>query len=183
MSKITCNTIADILPLYVDDIVSDDTKFLVSEHLAQCENCRKKYESMKGTVTIPAKTDIKQLKNFKNSWKKKTIFLICATVILTVGIMLCLNYMSREMWNVTFIFILPVIFGAVIRVFCFDFRRSYLITVVSAILSGVMFIVALNPPVRGNEYYGLWAYMLAEFALGSLMVKLVDIAKIKEHNK
>ena len=71
MSKITCNTVADILPLYVDEVVSDDTKLLVSEHLAKCENCRKKYENMKGTVTIPASTDVKQLKNFKDSLKKK----------------------------------------------------------------------------------------------------------------
>ena len=33
MEKINCNVIQDILPLYIDDVVSDDTKELVEEHL------------------------------------------------------------------------------------------------------------------------------------------------------
>ena len=32
MEKINCNVIQDILPLYIDDVVSDDTKELVEEH-------------------------------------------------------------------------------------------------------------------------------------------------------
>ena len=31
MEKINCNVIQDILPLYIDDVVSDDTKELVEE--------------------------------------------------------------------------------------------------------------------------------------------------------
>ena len=39
MEKINCNVIQDILPLYIDDVVSDDTKELVEEHLQNCEIC------------------------------------------------------------------------------------------------------------------------------------------------
>ena len=35
MSKISCNVIQDIMPLYVDEIVSEDTKKLVEEHLKE----------------------------------------------------------------------------------------------------------------------------------------------------
>ena len=42
MSKISCNVIQDIMPLYVDEIVSEDTKKLVEEHLKECEDCRKR---------------------------------------------------------------------------------------------------------------------------------------------
>ena len=41
MSKISCHIIQDILPLYVDGIVSEDTKEMVEEHLRECESCRK----------------------------------------------------------------------------------------------------------------------------------------------
>ena len=37
MSKISCNVIQDIMPLYVDEIVSEDTKKLVEEHLKECD--------------------------------------------------------------------------------------------------------------------------------------------------
>lgn len=33
MKEISCDIIKDILPLYVDDVVSDDTKKMVEEHL------------------------------------------------------------------------------------------------------------------------------------------------------
>ena len=41
MEKINCNVIQDILPLYIDDVVSDDTKELVEEHLQNCEICQR----------------------------------------------------------------------------------------------------------------------------------------------
>ena len=38
---ISCNVILDILPLYIDGAVCEDTKKLVKEHLEGCENCRR----------------------------------------------------------------------------------------------------------------------------------------------
>ena len=35
--KITCNIIEDLLPLYVDDMVSEDSRKLVEEHLKECQ--------------------------------------------------------------------------------------------------------------------------------------------------
>ena len=74
MNKISCNTIRDILPLYVDEVVSEDTRTMVVEHLGQCAECRKQYENMKTKVVVPVEDDIKPLKRFKTAWKKKKIF-------------------------------------------------------------------------------------------------------------
>ena len=46
MNKINCNVIGDLLPLYVDGAVSEDTKKLVEEHLAECADCKKAAEDM-----------------------------------------------------------------------------------------------------------------------------------------
>ena len=43
--KITCNIIEDLLPLYVDDMVSEDSRQLVEEHLKTCPACRKMQEA------------------------------------------------------------------------------------------------------------------------------------------
>lgn len=45
--KITCNVIQDLLPSYVDGILSRDSRELVEEHLKTCEGCRKMLEIMK----------------------------------------------------------------------------------------------------------------------------------------
>ena len=44
--KITCNIIEDLLPLYVDDMVSEDSRQLVEEHLKECLACQKMQEEM-----------------------------------------------------------------------------------------------------------------------------------------
>ncbi len=71
MNNISCNVIEDILPLYVDEIVSEDTCNLVAEHLDECAKCRQKYESMKKEVALPAESDIASLKQFKTAFAKK----------------------------------------------------------------------------------------------------------------
>ena len=47
--KYPCGIIKDLLPLYIDDIASTDTKMAVETHMAECENCREYYESMRST--------------------------------------------------------------------------------------------------------------------------------------
>ena len=89
MSEVTCNTIRDILPLYVDGVVSDDTRNMVTKHLERCEECRKKYEAMKSEVAIPVEGDIAPLKHFKKAWKKKKIVLVCLSVLATVAVVFC----------------------------------------------------------------------------------------------
>ena len=43
---ITCNIIQDMLPLYVDDVLSEDSRKMVEEHLKDCEACREKRRNM-----------------------------------------------------------------------------------------------------------------------------------------
>ena len=50
MEKINCNVIQDILPLYIEDAVSEDTKELVEEHLQNCEICQRVYHETKADL-------------------------------------------------------------------------------------------------------------------------------------
>lgn len=38
--KIKCNVVRDLLPLYVDDVVSEESRELVDEHMKACGECR-----------------------------------------------------------------------------------------------------------------------------------------------
>lgn len=89
MSEVTCNTIRDILPLYVDGVVSDDTRNMVTRHLEGCEECRKKYDAMKSEVAIPVENNIAPLKHFKKAWQKEKIILVCSTILATIAIIFC----------------------------------------------------------------------------------------------
>jgi len=91
MSKFSCDTVRDMLPLYVDHIVSDDTRVLVEEHLMFCDACRKEYETMKNAVVLPADGDAKQLKRFKVAWQRKKRAVALTAVIATL-LALCIGY-------------------------------------------------------------------------------------------
>lgn len=39
MNEANCNVIQDILPLYLDNAVSEDTAKMVEEHLHTCKEC------------------------------------------------------------------------------------------------------------------------------------------------
>ena len=46
MNKISCNIIGDLLPLYLDGAVSEDTKKQVEEHMSEGEVCKKPAEEI-----------------------------------------------------------------------------------------------------------------------------------------
>ena len=60
-NKINCNVIGDLLPLNVDEVLSDDSKEIVEEHLSECESCRESAEKMKNTLVISTDTDSEKI--------------------------------------------------------------------------------------------------------------------------
>jgi hypothetical protein len=88
MKKINCNIIKDILPLYVDGVVSDDTKEMVEEHLEHCEECKKEIDLMKQELYIPVEKEASFIKNFKKKWRNKKIIISGLSIILTGLILL-----------------------------------------------------------------------------------------------
>lgn len=44
--RIDCDIIKDLLPLYAENMVSEKSKSMVEEHLAECEDCKNTYGSM-----------------------------------------------------------------------------------------------------------------------------------------
>ena len=75
--KINCNIIRDILPLYVDGVVSADTSALVEEHMTECEDCRQEAERMKAHMNLPDSGEVeaaeaKVIKDFGKAFRKKS---------------------------------------------------------------------------------------------------------------
>lgn len=82
MKQISCNVIKDVLPLYLDDVVSQDTREMVEEHLESCDACRKEADILKSSVGLPADRstkllDARILKNLKKRlFKRKAVIAI-----------------------------------------------------------------------------------------------------------
>ena len=91
-----CNVIKDILPLYVEDMVSADTREFVSEHLEHCAECHAEFERMQKSTEFVTDidTNIVPLKRIKKDLfirRLQTIFftavLACAIVMVAFGIL------------------------------------------------------------------------------------------------
>lgn len=83
MKENKCNIIKDILPLYIDDVVSDDTKEMVDSHLKHCQECSKELEVMKKEIYIPAEKETAVIKTFKKKFKQKKLIVSGISIILT----------------------------------------------------------------------------------------------------
>ncbi len=90
--KIKCEVINDLLPLYVDDVLSKESRELVEEHICECESCKKTLENMSGKVSLPVSPElrmddtkpIKGLKKFMTKWKRLTAAVIVLAVIAVI---------------------------------------------------------------------------------------------------
>ncbi|NLW39334.1 MAG: zf-HC2 domain-containing protein [Tissierellia bacterium] len=88
--KISCKVIEDILPLYVEEMVSEDTKKLVDEHIDSCESCRRKLNGMSLPVNLPLDTDTTAFKRVKAKMRKKKIQTVIFAIMMTISIIVAL---------------------------------------------------------------------------------------------
>lgn len=88
----SCNIIQDILPLYIDDVVSDDTKKMVEDHIKHCPNCKKELETLKKEVILVTNEKIqaddkKLLQNLQKKLKHQKIIISFFTVIAVLSLL------------------------------------------------------------------------------------------------
>lgn len=88
MKEINCHIIKDVLPLYVDGVVSNDTQEMVEEHLEYCEECKKEAEFMKQELYLPVEKEVPLIKNLKKKWRNKKLIISGLSVLLTGLILL-----------------------------------------------------------------------------------------------
>lgn len=95
MSKINCNVAEDLIPLYVDEVLTSDSVELVEEHLAECEDCTAKVESLRKETVIVADKDVNPLKKVRSKLKfSKIITIVLITAFVLFGIHVFLNYLK-----------------------------------------------------------------------------------------
>ncbi len=86
--SLTCNVIRDLLPLFAEDMVSDDTRLLVEKHLADCPDCRERLAAMQTSPALPGGVVAVPLKKLKGRlfWKRIEVIVLTVTLILAAAI-------------------------------------------------------------------------------------------------
>ena len=83
----TCSIVQDLLPLYAEDMLREETKEYVDGHLAQCEACRTELAALKTEDVTPAPVNAQPLRSLKKQLRRKkfTAVLLAVTLALTLA--------------------------------------------------------------------------------------------------
>lgn len=81
--KNECSVVRDILPLYLENMVSEETAESIKEHLESCPDCAAEFEAMKSGKTVEkigeeVQSDfeaevLKSIKNIRKKFRKKVL--------------------------------------------------------------------------------------------------------------
>lgn len=90
--KYPCEIIKDLLPLFVDDVISPQSRQAVSEHLAECDSCQGYYRAIQAGTTMPEnqttqeedKTMSESLKNVKSQINKRQHRMVIAAILAVI---------------------------------------------------------------------------------------------------
>ncbi len=81
-----CNIIRDLLPLYIERMVSADTAEFVEEHLRDCELCRKEYENSKVPQSTQEIAGAMPLQKLNRKMKIKRLQTIALTAVFVIAL-------------------------------------------------------------------------------------------------
>lgn len=108
--KNECNIVSDLLLGYADDILTEDSKWFVNEHIQTCDKCKEKLNNIVNDIKCDKienqEAEIDYLKKVKKKISKKNKIIIGIGIILTVIIALNIIIFIRYNINVNEIDIL-----------------------------------------------------------------------------
>ncbi|MBE6611868.1 MAG: hypothetical protein E7632_05205 [Ruminococcaceae bacterium] len=83
--KLSCKVIEDLMPIMHDGVCSEESRALVEEHLAECEDCRKLYEAMDEEIRMkPQEDEMRPLSKILAKWAKMRRKALIKGTIITI---------------------------------------------------------------------------------------------------
>lgn len=83
MSK-TCNIVKDLIPLYIENMVSDESRIMVERHIKFCPECKNILNEMQSFDEIPADKDSTPLRKIESTLRKKKAQTIILSVLVSL---------------------------------------------------------------------------------------------------
>ncbi|MBL4937856.1 zf-HC2 domain-containing protein [Clostridium sp. YIM B02515] len=101
--KISCEITKDLIPLYHDEVCSNQSRIAVEEHLQECDDCKKYLDSIDSdfiqvnTVKLAEQSKSNVLKGIKKKLFRKNVMIsaisvICAFAVLFGGLLFVFHY-------------------------------------------------------------------------------------------
>lgn len=107
-NKVSCEIIKDMLPLYYDDVCSDESKRMVEEHLVGCHSCKNELDRLKADFKLPKeeietiRNDSNVIKNISSFWNQSRIKSFIKGIIISALLfsLIILGYFGLFNWQI-----------------------------------------------------------------------------------
>lgn len=99
--KTQCNVVWDLIPLYIDEVCSEESKRIVEDHLNECDDCKNRLEFLKNEEYKKAifEPKLDALKKIKKINTRKTIW-VSITALLVIILIIALWGAFKHVYNV-----------------------------------------------------------------------------------
>ena len=183
--KIECSVVRDLLPLYVEDMVSPETAQYVNLHLAECSECQKELESLKGGDVLTAieknptenTGDAKPFKKMMKRMNRQFYSLAYAALIFLIFLGFGWTGGENLMYNSV---IMPVV--GICGYYVFRWKAVYKVPILLLIID--MFVYLFQLVEIGFADVFVWTFIYCIFvAVGMVIAFLLHFAFRKEDNK
>lgn len=84
---ISCDIIRDLLPLYAEDLVSEDSKKMVDEHLCECDPCAKQLAILKKAAQVPVEVNVDSLIRVEKTIRRRKVLTVICAIMVIVSIL------------------------------------------------------------------------------------------------
>ena len=96
ITKITCDIVRDLMPLYVDDVCSDDSRKLIEDHINHCSKCQNELAAMKDPIECPPLSEVGDSKTPFSKIRKKVRIKMIAAIISTAFLVMTAMFAIQE---------------------------------------------------------------------------------------
>ena len=93
--KLPCAVTRDLLPLYAEELVEQETHTLIEEHLTDCSACRAKLSELKTETSTPIET-AKPLQSLKKQLQKRRLYSAVIAALCVFIVVYACFYHAKE---------------------------------------------------------------------------------------
>ena len=179
--KYNCNLIRDLLPLYQDQVASEESAAAVREHLLECPDCAKLFKQMQSQtieeVIAPERQEILREQNqyFK---RKSTVAGTIIAGIFMIPILVCLIVNLATGHGLTWFFIVlsALLLAASLIIVPIMARENKALWTLAASTASLMLLLAVTCIYSG----GSWFFIAALSTLFELSVMFLPFVVLAE---
>lgn len=181
--KNECKIVSDLLPLYIEDMVSEETSEFIKEHLEKCESCKADLESLKSGEDLKElfneekEKQAEDIKPFKKIMKKMNLQVHSISYLLIV-FFIFFGFLSMDSGDVFYnSLIMPIVgaFGYII----FRLRAFYKLPVLLLVINLLACLLNLADVEFIDIFF--WTSIFTIFVfVGIIIAFLIHFALRKE---